>query len=72
MLPALERWSGLEARRMPAIRVADEAALRGYLEERIEATFPADRLDQVAAVYRWLGLLPETLELRSFLLRLYE
>lgn len=72
MLPTLERLSNLKAKRPPVVRETDAAGLRAYLVERLEETYPGDLLRRLGTAYVWLGLLPDTLELRSLLLRLYE
>lgn len=71
MLPELARLAGLEIRAEPVVRETDAAALRAYLEARLEETYPGDLLDRMAAPYTWLGLLPDTLDLRALVLDLY-
>jgi hypothetical protein len=54
------------------LRETDAEGLRRYLQARIEETFPGDLLDRMAAAYIWLGLIPDTLDLRALLVELYQ
>lgn len=72
MLPALERLANLEAKRPPVIQETDHQHLRSYLLERVEEVYPGDLLERMSRAYVWLGLLPDTLDLRSLLVGLYE
>lgn len=72
MLPELARLANLEVKAEPIVRETDAEGLRRYLEARLEENFPGDLLDRIAATYVWLGLLPDTLDLRALLVELYQ
>ncbi len=71
LIPGLERLSGLE-RRSPlrmAMQPRDEA--RAFIERQLGEELPPERLAGMLASYTALGLVPDTLDLRSLLLELY-
>ncbi|HEU5211072.1 MAG TPA: hypothetical protein VFU06_16870 [Longimicrobiales bacterium] len=71
LIPGLERLSGLE-RREPlqmAMQSRDEA--RAYIERQLDREMPPERIQAIRKSYAALGLMPDTLDLRSLLLELY-
>ena len=71
LIPGLERLSGLE-RREPlrmAMQSRDEA--RAYIERQLDKELPPERIDAIRKSYAALGLMADTLDLRSLLLELY-
>ncbi len=52
------------------MRRADAATLEAYLLERLDAEYPGDTLEHLAAAYRFFGLIPDTVELRRLLVDL--
>lgn len=69
--PAVERAAGLAFRGPTPSAFRDRAQLREFLLAKLHEDFPPEREAGVAAVYRLLGLLPDTLDLRALLLDLY-
>jgi hypothetical protein len=71
MMPAIERLSGLDRVDVLRMRYQDREAARRYVEERLSAEMPPERLDGARRTYVALGLLPDTLDLATLLLDLY-
>lgn len=71
LLPEAERISGLEAVAPMALARRSRDELAGYLEGQLDEQLPRGRAQRLAAAYRRLGLLPDTLQLRPFLRELY-
>lgn len=71
VLPRVEVLSGLEAKRPVRLARRDSESVRRYVESRLEEDLPPEELAGVQAAYVAFGLLPDTLELRRFLLDLY-
>ena len=71
LLPRVEVLSGLEARRPVQLARRDSESVRRYVEARLAEDLPPEELEGVQAAYVAFGLLPDTLELRRFLLELY-
>lgn len=69
--PAVERATGLAFRGPTPSALRDRAELRAFLLTKLDEDFPVEREEGIAAVYRLLGLLPDTLQLRALLLDLY-
>lgn len=70
LLPQIEEFARLEALETPAVRRSTGATLETYLLEQLDAEFPGDSLDRVAAAYRAFGLVPDTVDLRELLVDL--
>lgn len=72
MLPALEVLSGL--RKLKPIALAEQSRedLRNYVAKRLAEELPDDELDGIRQTYAALGLIPDTLNIRSLLLDLYQ
>jgi hypothetical protein len=71
LMPRLERLSGLDRRQTVRVRAQDRAAVRRFVERRLQQELPPEQLEGVRAVYLLLGLIPDTLDLRALLLDLY-
>ncbi|CAN5825786.1 hypothetical protein BH23GEM9_BH23GEM9_24850 [soil metagenome] len=71
LLPRIERLSGLDRVAVLRIRYQDRDAARRYVQDRLDTEMPPERLDGVRRSYVALGLLADTLDLRSLLLDLY-
>jgi uncharacterized protein YbdZ (MbtH family) len=71
MLPAIERLSGLDRTATLRMRYQSRDAARQYVEQRLHAEMPPERLDGVRRTYVALGLVPDTLDLQQLLLDLY-
>jgi len=69
--PVVERATGLTFRGPTKSAVKTREEVRAYLLEKLQAEFPVSRQEGIEAVYRLLGLLPDTLNLRELLLDLY-
>jgi hypothetical protein len=70
LLPGIERFAHLNVREKPTVRHSSGANLERYLLERLDAEFPGDSLDKVAAAYQAFGLMPDTVDLRGLLVDL--
>ncbi len=69
--PAVERATGLTFKGPTRSLLRDRAELREFLVGKLREDFPAEREEGIASVYRLLGLIPDTLNLRALLLDLY-
>lgn len=69
--PAVEQATGLKFRGPVASAFRDRAELREFLIAKLGEDFPPDREEGTASVYRLLGLIPDTLNLRALLVDLY-
>lgn len=70
LLEEIEGFAYLEAKSAPVARRASSETLRAYLLERLEAEYPGESLAKVELAYRTFGLIPDTLDLRAFLVDL--
>jgi hypothetical protein len=71
LLPRIERLSGLDLVAPLRMRRQDRAGVRSYVEARLDADLPPERLAGVRRTYAALGLMPDTLDLRALMLDLY-
>lgn len=69
--PAVERATALRFRGPIASAFRDRVQLREFLIAKLSEDFPPQREEGTAAVYRLLGLIPDTLNLRALLVDLY-
>ncbi len=71
LMPAVARAAGMEFLEVPqsAVRTRDE--LREFLISKLDEDLPPERLDGIVGIYRLLGLLPDTLDLRQLFVDLY-
>lgn len=71
MLPSLARLASLEPREDVRVERRDSAQVRQYVEQRLDQELPAADLAALHSTYALLGLVPDSIDLRSLLLRLY-
>jgi len=69
--PAVERATGLRFTGPTSSALKTREEIREYLIARLREDFPREREEGVAAVYRLLGLIPDSLDLKALLLDLY-
>lgn len=69
-IPVLEEASGIRFLRLPVLQTRSRDQVRSYLEQEFNAQLTPAELAGTATAYRLLGLLPDTLDLRAFLLDL--
>lgn len=69
--PAVERATGLTFRGPTKSAMRSREELREFLMRKLRQEFPPDRQEGVEAVYRLLGLVPDSLDLKAFLLELF-
>ncbi|HWA59055.1 MAG TPA: hypothetical protein VG692_17510 [Gemmatimonadales bacterium] len=69
--PAIERASGLRFRSPPRSAVRSRDQVRAYVLHKLEEELPSGKARGLEATYRLLGLLPDTLDLRTLMLDLY-
>jgi len=69
--PAVERATGLAFKRPTRWAMKNKDEVREFLLEKLRQEFPAERQEGVEAVYRLLGLVPDSVNLKSLLLDLY-
>ena len=69
-IPQLEEASGLRFLKLPVLQTRSRDEVRAYLEQEFNAQLTPLELAGTQTAYRLLGLLPDTLELRAFLLDL--
>jgi hypothetical protein len=71
LLPRVERLSGLDRTDVLRMRRQSRVDAAAYVERRLDSELPPDRLDAIRRTYAALGLVPDTLDLRTLLLELY-
>lgn len=71
LTPAVERATGLTFRERPRPALRTREQVREFLLAKVGEEFPPERIRGITASYRLLGLVPDTLDLRSLLLDLY-
>jgi hypothetical protein len=69
--PVVERATGLTFKGPTRSALKSKEEVHDFLLEKLRQEFPAERQEGVEAVYRLLGLLPDTLDLKALLLDLY-
>jgi hypothetical protein len=70
-IPQIEKATGLKFKRPPKLEVRTKAQVREFLLGKFDEQQPAQELAGEEAVYKTLGLIPQGLDLRKFLLDLY-
>jgi hypothetical protein len=70
-IPQIERATGLKFKTPPKLEVRTKAQVREFLLGKFDEQQPAQELAGEEAVYKTLGLIPQSLDLRKFLLDLY-
>ena len=71
LAPDVARVAGLEWRQPPRAALRTRGEVRRYLLEKVAAELPPERLEGMAASFRLLGLLPDSLDLGKLLVDLY-
>lgn len=71
LLPDLAKRSGLELKEPVRIERRSRAELERYLRLKLDQDLPPEEARRTVAAYARLGLVPDTLDLRALLLRLY-
>ncbi|MEO7520763.1 MAG: hypothetical protein ABIW79_02995, partial [Gemmatimonas sp.] len=67
-IPRIEKGTGLKFKRTPKIEVRSKEQVRDFLLKKFNEDTPADELKGEESAYKLLGLLPDSLDLRKFLL----
>ncbi|MDQ3951232.1 MAG: hypothetical protein M3282_12940 [Gemmatimonadota bacterium] len=70
-IPQIERSTGLKFKTPPKLEVRTKAQVREFLLSKFDEQQPAQELAAEEHVYKTLGLIPQSLDLRKFLLDLY-
>jgi hypothetical protein len=70
-IPQIERATGLKFKSPPKLEIRTKAQVREFLLSKFDEQQPAQELAGEEAVYKTLGLIPQGLDLRKFLLDLY-
>lgn len=69
-IPAIEKSSGLKFKETPRLELRDRDQVREFLERQFAEQLTPLELAGVEQAYKLLGMLPDTLDLRRFLLDL--
>lgn len=69
-IPRIEAATGLKFKRPPKVEVRSKEQVKEFLLRKLDAEEPAHELAGEEAAYKLFGLLPDTMQLRPFLIRL--
>jgi hypothetical protein len=69
-VPQVEKATGLTFKTPPKVEQRSTVEVRTFLEKEFNENLPALELEGAARAYKLLGLLPDTMDLRAFMLRL--
>ena len=69
--PAVEKAAGLKFRFPPRSAVRSREQVRAYILAKLDQELPPEKARGLQATYRLLGLLPDSLDLRTLMLELY-
>lgn len=69
--PAVEKASGLKFRSAPRSAIRSRDQVRAYILAKLDQSLPQEKARGLQATYRLLGLLPDSLDLRTLMLELY-
>jgi uncharacterized protein DUF6782 len=69
--PSVERATGLRFRGPTRSALKSREEVREYLVSKLKEDFPAQREEGIRSVYRLLGLIPDSLDLKALLIDLY-
>lgn len=69
-IPRIEQATGLKFKTPPRLEVRSKAQVREFLMAKFDEASPAEQMRGEEAAYKLFGLLPDTLDLRPFLLDL--
>ncbi|MEP6729260.1 MAG: hypothetical protein ABJE10_01415 [bacterium] len=67
-IPRIEKSTGLKFKRPPRVEVRSKEQVRDFLLKKFNEDTPTEELQGEEAAYKLLGLLPDSLDLRKFLL----
>ncbi len=67
-IPRIEEGTGLKFKRPPKIEVRTKEQVRAFLLKKFNEDTPAEELKGEETAYKLFGLLPDSLDLRTFLL----
>ncbi|MEO5817603.1 MAG: hypothetical protein ABIT20_20210 [Gemmatimonadaceae bacterium] len=67
-MPRIEEGTGLKFKHTPKVEVRTKEQVREFLLKKFNEDTPADELKGEESAYKLLGLLPDSLDLRKFLL----
>ncbi|MEO8138597.1 MAG: hypothetical protein ABI742_03070 [Gemmatimonadota bacterium] len=71
LVPAVEKAVGLKFRTRPHSAVRSREQVRAYVLHKLDQELPSEKARGLQASYRLLGLLPDSLDLRTLLLDLF-
>ncbi len=71
LMPVVAKAAGLEFKGTPRSAVRTREEIRAYLVNKMARELPPQRLEGVAAAYRLLTMLPDSIDLRQMFLDLY-
>jgi hypothetical protein len=69
--PSVEKAAGLKFRFPPRSAVRSREQVRAYILAKLDQELPAEKARGLQATYRLLGLLPDSLDLRTLMLELF-
>lgn len=69
-LPQVEKATGLTFKTPPKVERRSTEEVKAFLEKEFNENLPAVELEGTSRAYKLLGLLPDTMNLRAFLLKL--
>lgn len=69
-VPQIEKATGLAFKQPPKVEKRSTEEVRAFLEREFTENLPPLELESSARAYKLLGLLPDTMDLRAFMLRL--
>jgi len=69
-IPAIEASSGLTFKSMPKLELRDRDQVREFLEQQFAEQMTPLEISGIAQAYKRLGMIPDSLDLRAFLLDL--
>lgn len=69
-IPRIEKGTGLAFKTDPKIEARSRDDVRSFLERRFREDLPDEEIAGTQTAYRLLGLIPDTLDLRAFMLDL--
>jgi hypothetical protein len=70
-IPLIERATGLKFKSQPKLEIRTKAQVREFLLQKFNEQQPAHELASEEIVYKTLGMIPQSLDLRKFMLDLY-
>jgi len=69
-MPQIEHATGLKFRRAPKLETRSRVQVRDFLVRKFDEATPATELKSEETAYKLFGLIPDSLDLRRFLLEL--